>query len=493
MGDDTLREECGVFGVMGHKEASALTALGLHALQHRGQEASGIVSCEQHNGFFYSHRATGHVGDIFSKHDVIRRLKGTMAVGHNRYSTTGASGLHNVQPLFSELSFGGLALAHNGNLTNALSLRRELVSKGSLFQSTSDTEVIVHLIAASEAKALEDKIVDALTRVVGAYSLVLMTSDTLVGVRDPYGVRPLALGRLDEAWLLASESCAFDIIGGTHVRDVMPGEMVVVDKAGKMRSFYPFSRVAPRFCLFEYIYFSRPDSFVEGRSVYDMRKKIGEQLAFEDGDDVGDIVVPVPDSGLASAIGYAQASSLPFEMGIVRNHYVGRTFIEPMERIRHFGVRLKHNAHRAALADKRVILIDDSLVRGTTSRKIVGMVRGAGAKEVHLRVSSPPVRHSCFYGIDTPDEKDLLATQNKEKDIAKIIGADSVRFISLEGLYRALHKPNGEHKQGGQGEKHGFCDACFSGVYPIACPDRDKLKKGEPPLLSAMSHVENVE
>ena len=493
MGDDTLREECGVFGVLGHKEASALTALGLHALQHRGQEASGIVSCER-GGFFYSHRATGHVGDIFSKHDVVGRLKGTMAVGHNRYSTAGAAGLHNVQPLFSELSFGGLALAHNGNLTNALSLRRELVSRGALFQSTSDTEVIVHLIASSGAVALEDKIVDALTQVVGAYALVLMTSDTLIGVRDPYGVRPLVLGRLDDSWLLASESCAFDIIGGTCVRDVAPGEMIVLDGSGGMRSFHPFARVAPRFCLFEYIYFSRPDSVVEGRSVYEMRKRIGEQLAHEDEQGIGDIVVPVPDSGLASAIGYAQASSLPFEMGIVRNHYVGRTFIEPMERIRHFGVRLKHNAHRAALSDKRVILIDDSLVRGTTSRKIVGMVRAAGAQEVHLRVASPPVRHSCFYGIDTPDEKDLLAAQTQEDAIAETIGADSVRFISLEGLYHALSGKDKQKQGGKEGQEgKGFCDACFSGDYPIACVDRDMMKKGSPPLLSAMSHVENVE
>ena len=484
------REKCAVFGVFGHHEASTLTALGLHALQHRGQEASGIISYDMAVPKFYTHRALGHVGDIFSKSDVIQRLKGTMAIGHNRYSTTGSSDVHNIQPFYSELSFGGLALAHNGNLTNALSLRRDLVARGSLFQTTSDTEVLVHLIAASQAMALEDKIADALSLLKGAYSFVMMKAGQLIAVRDPYGVRPLILGKFDDAWLLASESCAFDIIGGEVVRDVEPGEMIVIDEKG-LTSMRPFETVGRRFCLFEYIYFSRPDSVVEGQSVYEVRKKIGEQLAREDDASFGDIVVPVPDSGLASAIGYASVSGLPFDMGIVRNHYVGRTFIEPMERIRHFGVRLKHNAHRAALAGRKVVLIDDSIVRGTTSRKIVSMVRHAGALEVHLRIASPPVRHPCFYGIDTPNKEHLLAAYKNDEAIAKAIDVDSIRFISLEGLYRALGKDptTDAHRVG----RSGFCDACFSGDYPIARVDYDMGKKGDLPLLSAMSHHETID
>ncbi len=459
--DDHLREECAVFGVHGHAEAAAHTALGLHALQHRGQEATGIVSFD--GSLFHAHRGLGLVGEIFADSNVIESLKGTAAVGHNRYSTTGEPILRNVQPLFAEFEFGGLAIAHNGNLTNARTLRSELIRRGAIFQSTSDTEIFNHLIATGRGSIL-DRIVAALRQVEGAYSLVALTKEGLIGVRDPLGVRPLQLGRLDDAWILASESCAFDIIGAEFVRDIEPGELVIIDEDG-IKSHRPFLRARPRFCIFEFIYFSRPDSVVEGTSVYEVRKRIGAELARESYVEA-DIVVPVPDSGTPAALGYAVESGIPFELGIIRNHYVGRTFIEPTDEIRHLGVKLKHNANAAYIAGKRVVLVDDSIVRGTTSKKIVEMMRTAGAKEVHFRVSSPPIMHPCFYGVDTPKRKQLLASNLEVDGIRAEIGADSLSFLSMDGLYRAM----GEQARDDAAPQ--YCDACFSGDYPIALTDQ---------------------
>ncbi|MGI9499969.1 MAG: amidophosphoribosyltransferase [Geminicoccaceae bacterium] len=459
--DDKLHEECGVFGIIGHDEAAAHTVLGLHALQHRGQEGAGIVTTDGKN--FHSHRALGLVGDNFSSEDVIRTLPGFMAVGHNRYSTTGGDRLRNVQPLFGDFAFGGLALAHNGNLTNAVSLRRRLVERGCLFQSTSDTEVIIHLIARSRKPSVVDRLSDALLHVQGAYALVAMSDDMLLGVRDPLGVRPLVLGELDGATILASESCALDIMGATFVRDVRPGEMVIATK-DKVESRQLFQEVPSRFCIFEYVYFARPDSVVEQEGVYEVRKRIGAELAAED-PAPADIVIPVPDSGVPAAIGYAQAASLPFELGLIRNHYVGRTFIEPSDQIRHFGVKLKHNANRSTVAGKRVVLIDDSIIRGTTSTKIVNMIRQAGASEVHMRIASPPTRHSCFYGVDTPERSQLLAACHDIGEMADMIGVDSLGFISLDGLYRAVGN------QERQASEPQYCDACFSGDYPTPLED----------------------
>lgn len=461
--DDKFHEECGVFGVYDHKDASALVALGLHALQHRGQEAAGIVSYERDQDHFHAHRDTGLVGDIFGSEKVIEQLPGNFAMGHNRYSTAGGSGMRNIQPFFADFDFGGLALAHNGNLTNALTLREQMVKKGTIFYSTSDTEVIVHLVAMSRAQSVTDRVVEALKQVEGGYSLVVMSKDGMIGVRDPHGVRPLCLGRLGEAYILASESCAFDIIGATYIRDVQPGEMIVVNKDG-LHSYHPFIKQPSRFCIFEYVYFSRPDSVTDGRSVYEMRKKIGMELAKEEPVDV-DVVVPVPDSGVPGAIGYAQQSGMPFELGIIRNHYVGRTFIEPTDHIRHLGVKLKHNANKVHIEGKRVVLVDDSIVRGTTSRKIVEMVRQAGAKEVHMRIASPPTISSCYYGVDTPDKNQLLAAKHSVAEMCKIIGADSLAFLSADGMYRALGE-KGRNKDAPQ-----FCDACFTGDYPIKLTD----------------------
>jgi amidophosphoribosyltransferase len=464
--DDHLREECGVFGVYGHPESAALTALGLHALQHRGQEAAGIVAYDGEQ--FHAHRGMGHVGENFSSKDVISRLKGHSSIGHVRYATTGEVAMRNVQPLFADFAFGGLAICHNGNLTNSYHLRRQLVRRGSLFQSTSDTEVIVHLIATSLKHTVEERMVDALRQVEGAYSLVALTQEGVVGVRDPLGVRPLVLGRLGEASILASESCALDIIGARFVRDIEPGELVTINALG-VQSTTPFERKRKRFCVFEYIYFARPDSVVDGHNVYEARKRIGVELARES--HVGaDIVVPVPDSGVPAALGYAQESGLPFELGIIRNHYVGRTFIEPTDQIRHLGVKLKHNANRAKLQSKRVVLVDDSIVRGTTSTKIVEMVRQAGAREVHMRVSSPPTSNSCFYGIATPERDKLLASHMDVQEMARFIGADSLAFISIDGLYRAM----GYLRRDPVAPK--FCDACFTGDYPIPLVDHDAGK-----------------
>jgi amidophosphoribosyltransferase len=459
---DKLREECGVFGVFDNSEAAAHTVLGLHALQHRGQEAAGVVSFD--GGLFHSHRAVGLVGDHFSSEAVIAALPGHAAIGHVRYSTQGAPLLRNVQPLFADFVFGGLALAHNGNLTNALTLRRRLVEQGCLFQSTSDTEVIIHLIARSEQPTVVERLVDALQQVEGAYSLVALSGDALFGVRDPLGVRPLVLGELDGSMMLASETCALDIMGARFVRDVEPGEVVIVDRTG-LHSLKPFPMPPRRFCIFEYVYFSRPDSSVEGLNVYEVRKRIGAELAHE-APAPADVVVPVPDSGVPAANGYAQAAGLPFELGLIRNHYVGRTFIEPSDRIRHLGVKLKHNANQATVAGKRVVLVDDSIVRGTTSTKIVAMIRNAGAREVHMRIASPPTAHSCFYGVDTPERGQLLAAQHDLDAMARIIGVDSLAFLSLEGLYRAVGG-RGRHPAQPQ-----YCDACFSGNYPTPLEDQ---------------------
>jgi len=460
---DTLNEYCGVFGVLGHPEASALTALGLHALQHRGQEAAGIVAFD--GAEFRSHHGLGAVGDNFSSGSVIKGLPGREAIGHVRYATTGATVIRHAQPLFAELEFGGFALAHNGNLTNAQVLRRQLVRKGAIFQSTTDTEVIVHLMALARPGTAIDRMIEALRQVDGAFSLVAMFKDVVVGVRDPLGVRPLVIGRLSDAWVLASETCALDIIGAAFVRDVEPGEMVVLDRSG-VHSLRPFQPQSRRFCIFEYIYFSRPDSVVDGRSVYAVRHAIGAELARE-APVSADLIVPVPDSGVPAALGYAEASHIPFGLGIIRNHYVGRTFIEPTDSIRHLGVKLKHNANRRLIEGKRVVLVDDSIVRGTTSMKIVEMVRAAGAQEVHLRVSSPPTSHPCYYGIDTPEEQKLLAHRMSVAEMEAYLKVDSLAFISIDGLYRAVGEP------GRNPRAPAFCDACFTGDYPIALTDRD--------------------
>lgn len=459
--DDHFHDECGVFGVFGHQDAAATTALGLHALQHRGQEAAGIVSFDGEH--FHSHKALGLVGDNFGSQDVIDRLKGTVAVGHVRYSTTGDGALRNVQPFFADFEFGGMTIAHNGNLTNALAIRKRLVGNGSIFHTTTDTETIIHLVATSPYSTVVDRLIDAMRQLEGAYSLVAITRRKLIGMRDPYGVRPLVLGRLDGAYILSSETCALDIIGASYIRDIEAGEMIVIDDMG-LRSIKPFVKVPHRFCIFEYIYFARPDSTIEGHNVYEIRKRIGAELSHEAPVDA-DMVVPVPDSGVPAAIGFAEQSGIPFELGIVRNHYVGRTFIEPSQQIRLLGVRLKHNANGARMKGRRVVLVDDSIVRGTTSVKIVQMVRNAGAKEVHLRISSPPTMHSCFYGIDTPQASELLASSRNLEQMAHYIGVDSLAYISIDGLYRALDEPARSL------DKPQYCDACFTGDYPIRLTD----------------------
>jgi amidophosphoribosyltransferase len=474
--DDHFHDECGVFGIFGHDDAAATTALGLHALQHRGQEAAGIVSYDGEH--FHAHKALGLVGDNFGSEQIIGHLPGNVAVGHVRYATTGETVLRNVQPLFADFEFGGLTISHNGNLTNALAIRRDLVRRGAIFHSTTDTETIIHLVATSHYSTVVDRLIDALRQLEGTYSLVAITRRKLIGMRDPYGVRPLVLGRLEGAWILCSESCALDIIGAEFVRDVEPGEMVVIDDHG-LRSIKPFAKVHRRFCIFEYIYFARPDSTVDGRNVYDVRWRIGQELARESPVDA-DFVVPVPDSGVPAAIGYAEESGIPFELGIIRNHYVGRTFIEPTQHIRLLGVRLKHNANVARLKGKRVILVDDSIVRGTTSVKIVQMVRNAGAKEVHLRISSPPTTHSCFYGIDTPERAELLAATRNLEEMVRYIGVDSLAYISIDGLYRAL----GESGRNMGRPQH--CDACFTGDYPIRLVDHDEVD----PLHGQLSLLE---
>jgi amidophosphoribosyltransferase len=463
--DDKLREECGIFGIWQADTAAAMVALGLHALQHRGQEAAGITSWDGKQ--FHTHRAMGHVAGNFDKDEVIRGLPGDVAIGHVRYSTTGETALRNVQPLFAELASGGFAVAHNGNISNAMKLRRDLVRRGSIFQSTSDTETIIHLVATSTYRTLLDKFIDALKQLEGAYSLVCLTPEGMIVCRDPLGIRPLVMGRVGDAYIFASETVALDVVGATFIRQIEPGELVIVSDKG-LRSIRPFAPVRPRPCIFEHVYFSRPDSIVDGSSVYSVRKKIGAQLAIESPVEA-DLVIPVPDSGTPAAIGYAQQSGIPFELGIIRSHYVGRTFIQPGDQVRHLGVKLKHNANRALIDGQRIILIDDSIVRGTTSVKILQMLRDAGAREVHLRIASPPTRHSCFYGVDTPERAKLLAAQMTVSQMADYIGADSLAFISVDGLYKAL----GEDMRDEAHPQH--CDACFTGDYPTHLTDQEDV------------------
>ena len=464
---DRLHEECGIFGVIGAKDATQMCALGLHALQHRGQEAVGIVSYgEGRDGTpeFFAHRGTGHVAQVFNSAEIFAGLPGSMASGHVRYSTTGGSGLRNVQPLFADLAAGGFSIAHNGNISNAMHLKRELVNKGSIFQSTSDTEVIIHLVATSRYPTLLDRFIDALRLVEGAYSLICMTDEGMIACRDPLGIRPLVMGRIGDAVVFASETVALDVIGADFEREVEPGELVQVDHRGEITSCRPFGSPAARPCIFEHVYFSRPDSVLGGRSVYEARKAIGIELAKEAPADA-DIVVPVPDSGVPAAIGYAHQSGIPFELGIIRSHYVGRTFIQPSEGARHADVKRKHNANRMLVAGKRIVLIDDSIVRGTTSLKIVEMMRDAGAAEVHMRIASPPTEHSCFYGVDTPERKKLLAARMDLDEMAQHIKADSLAFVSIDGLYRAVGAP------GRAAKCPQFCDACFTGEYPTRLTD----------------------
>ncbi|MFL6797856.1 MAG: amidophosphoribosyltransferase [Xanthobacteraceae bacterium] len=479
LGADRLREECGVFGIFGHPDAAAITALGLHALQHRGQEAAGIVTFDGKR--FHSERRMGLVGDNFSRREVIERLPGSSATGHVRYSTTGETILRNVQPLFAELDGGGLAIGHNGNLTNGLALRRQLVREGAIMQSTSDTEVILHLVARAKRNRFIDKFIEGLRQLEGAYAFVGLTNKKLIGARDPLGIRPLVMGRLDGHPILASESCALDIIGAKYVRDVENGEVVVFDDEG-MHSHKPFPRMTPRPCIFEYIYFARPDSIVGGRGVYDMRKTMGAQLAREAPADA-DVVVPVPDSGVPAAIGYAQVSAIPYELGIIRNHYIGRTFIEPTQHIRQLGVRLKHSANRAVVNGKRIVLIDDSIVRGTTSVKIVQMMRDAGAREVHFRIASPPITHSDYYGIDTPERDKLLAANHDLEGMREFIGADSLAFLSIDGLYRAML--NGPRDP----LRPQFTDHCFTGDYPTPLTDQSGYDPSAPRQLSLLAEA----
>src|SRR5437764_6246101 len=447
---DKFHEECGVVGVYGHPEAATLAYLGLYALQHRGQESAGIVAA---NGeALISHRGMGHVADIF-QYDILARLRGHLAIGHNRYSTSGSTVLKNCQPFVVSWAHGALAIAHNGNLVNADELRAKLEARGAIFQSTVDSEVIVHLIAGSKETTLLDRIIDALGQVRGAYSLVFMTEDRIIAARDPAGFRPLVLGRVGDAVVIASETCALDLVAARLEREIDPGEIVIVSERG-VDSVRPFPASESHHCVFEYVYFARPDSEVFGRNVYEARKELGRQLARESGVPA-DIVIPVPDSGLPAAIGYAEEAGLPFEMGLIRNHYVGRTFIEPSSSIRNFGVKVKLNALREVLAGKRVIVVDDSIVRGTTSRKLVHMIRQAAASEVPVRISSPPTTHPCFYGIDTPTREELIASSHGVGDIQQYLGADSLAYLSVDGMYAFTAK------------RTSFCDACFTGNYPI--------------------------
>ncbi len=448
-------EECGIFGIYGHPEAANLTYLGLYALQHRGQEACGIVSSDGRS--LYTHRSMGLVADVFGNQEIFGNLPGESAIGHVRYSTTGDSVLKNVQPIKVDYSRGSIAIAHNGNLVNAQYIKDELEAWGSIFQTTMDTEVILHLLATSKHSSLEDRIIDALGRIKGAYCLLFLTETRMVAARDPHGFRPLCLGKLGDAWVVASESCALDLIEAEFVREIEPGEIVVITKDG-LTSHFPHKKIEPAPCIFEFVYFARPDSYIFGKNVYQVRKDFGRQLCREHRIDA-DIVIPVPDSGVPAALGYAQEAGIPFELGLIRNHYVGRTFIEPQQSIRHFGVKIKLNPVREVLKGKRVVVIDDSIVRGTTSRKIVKMVRNAGASEVHVRISSPPTSYPRYYGIDTPTRKELISSSHTIEEIRKYITADSLGYLSEEGLLQAV----------GAGSNP-FCKACFSGGYPITFP-----------------------
>ncbi|MEY8840131.1 amidophosphoribosyltransferase [Cribrihabitans sp. XS_ASV171] len=470
--DDKLREECGIFGVTGVQDAATFVALGLHALQHRGQEAGGIVTHDPEQGF-QSARRFGYVRDNFTSADIMETLPGPLAIGHVRYSTAGSKGqtaIRDVQPFFGEFSMGGAAIAHNGNITNANALRRELIERGSIFQSSSDSECIIHLMARSLQRNIPERMEDALRRVEGAFSVVAMTRTKLIGVRDPLGVRPLVLGRIGDGWCLSSETCALDIIGAEFIREIEPGEMVVINAEQGVESHFPFRRQPSKFCIFEHVYFSRPDSILGGRSVYETREAIGRELAKEAPVDA-DIVCPVPDSGTPAAIGYSLESGIPYAMGIIRNQYMGRTFIEPTEQIRNMGVRLKLNVNRALIRGKRVVLVDDSVVRGTTSRKIKEMILDAGAREVHFRIASPPTAWPCFYGVDTPEREKLLAATMSEEEMVKHLEVDSLKFISLDGLYRAVGESQGRNSACPQ-----YCDACFSGEYPVV--PADKIEQG---------------
>ncbi|MBT5550784.1 MAG: amidophosphoribosyltransferase [Nitrospina sp.] len=453
---DKLHEECGVVGVYGHPEAANLVYLGLYALQHRGQESAGIVA--SHNSKMHLELGMGLVADIFNPERILK-LPGPLAIGHNRYSTAGKSELVNAQPCMINYSAGSLALAHNGNLVNAQTIRQELGDKGAIFQSTNDSEVIVHLMAQSKAETFVDRAAEALRQVSGAYSLVLMTETELLAARDPHGFRPLCLGKLDGAYIIASETCVMDLIEAEFIREVEPGELILINDQG-IQSFFPFKKVETKHCVFEHIYFARPDSYMFGEHVYRVRKGMGRAMAQESPADV-DLIVPVPDSGVVSAMGFSEESGIPFEMGLIRNHYVGRTFIEPQSQIRHFGVKLKLNAVKTMIDGKRIAIIDDSIVRGTTSRKIVKMLRDAGAKEVHLRISAPPILHSCFYGIDTPNKEELIAHKYNLEETCEYLAADSLAYLSLEKMLTVLE--NGESK---------FCAACFDGNYPVPITDK---------------------
>jgi len=458
---DKFHEECGVFGIFGHPDAANLTYLGLYALQHRGQESAGIVSSDGKQ--LHSVRSMGLVADIFDE-EQIKKLPGHMAIGHNRYSTTGDSIAINIQPILVNFALGGLAVAHNGNLVNAGILKDELEAYGSIFQSTMDSEVIVHLIAQSRMATLHERIVDALGHVQGSYSLLLITEDELIAVRDPNGFRPLSLAELDGAYVASSETCAFDLIEATYIREVAPGEMVVINSTG-IHSSFPFKRAEPSHCIFEFIYFARPDSMVFGQNVYSIRKEFGRQLARETGVEA-DVVVPVPDSGVPAALGYAEEAGIPFDFGLIRNHYVGRTFIEPRQSIRHFGVKIKLNPVKDALKGKRVIVVDDSIVRGTTSKKIIKMIRNAGASEIHMRISSPPTSYPCFYGIDTPTRQELIAATHSVEEIRKYITADTLGYISMDGIQKVVP------------QRMNYCAACFDGEYPVPFPGEKMLQLG---------------
>ncbi len=477
---DKLREECGIFGISNHKDSSALVALGLHALQHRGQEGCGIVSFDGKN--YHSEKRQGLVGDHFTDSETLKRLPGNFAIGHNRYSTTGETSLRNIQPFFADLHIGGLSVAHNGNLTNALYLRGSLVKEGAIFRTTSDTETIVQLIAKSKREKFTDKLIEALFQIQGGYSLVLMTNKKLVGARDPFGIRPLVIGKLKNSYIFASETCALDIVGATFVREVENGEIVIIENE-KLKSIKPFPKQKQRPCVFEYIYFARPDSLINGKCAYEYRKNLGAELARET-DLNADFVVPVPDSGVPAALGYSEYSKKKFELGLIRNHYVGRTFIEPSQSIRSLGVKLKLSSTKTIVKDKSIILIDDSLVRGTTCHKIVKMLYESGAKEVHVRIACPEIKFPDFYGVDMPTKEELLAHKKNISEMCEYIKAKSLKFLSLDGLYKALtdQKRNDNYPQ--------FSDHYFTGDYPIK--PSDNLKGLEIKQLSLLSGKSNI-
>jgi len=477
--DDRIREECGVFGIYGMNNAASLTALGLHALQHRGQEACGIACYD--GAKFHTERHLGLVGDNFTGEDPSERLPGFISIGHNRYSTAGKTVLRNVQPLFSELHTGGFAVAHNGHITNAYTVREGLVEDGAIFQSTSDTEVLIHLIARARGAKFIDRFINAVRQLDGGYAFVGMTDDMLIGARDRLGIRPLLIGRLGDSYLLASETCAFDMIDAEFIREVNPGEVVVINADG-IRSFRAFPAIEPRPCIFEFVYFARPDSVVSGKSVYEVRKRMGQRLAQETPADV-DVIIPVPDSGVPAAIGFAQELGVPFELGIIRNHYVGRTFIQPTQQIRDMGVRLKHSANRAMIEGKRVLLVDDSIVRGTTSTKIVRMIKAAGATEVHFRSASPPIKYPDHYGIDMPTSEKLIAANYSIEAMREMLEVDSLGFLSIEGLYWAM----GEEYRAENAPQ--YTDHCFTGQYPTPLVDRDRKLAGGDPQLSFLVEV----